>query len=647
MDHLTDAVIPKFFDTFVLIVVAVGVAAVAWISANLLFDQARHRWTRFSALASFATGFLGLLVLQGNRLLRPHGPGSETITAFGELVWTPLIGGLAVAALGTFMAGLDDPRQRRLVGLASGTGLGALIGARLVSSAQPELEPLALVVAAVTFTVLAVLVARLRGRNVGNAALWGGAFGWLIGAFGAPELGDGSMAEAIIGAVVPGALLGCRFGLTTNPNAGERARIDNRSRAWIFLTPAPTFVAIALVVPTIITIWLSLKDRDSEQWVWLSNYESIFSDARFFDVENWTDLFGSSIFWLGALLLGAGIMIGGARRKVTGEGFVPGGPAFSPLVLATILLTFAVFSVLRGTVFNSLWWVFTVTVFSTGLGLAIAVLADRARGESVAKSVIFMPMAISLVGASIIWRFVYIARDTSKPQTGVMNALWVGLGDWSTGDGLATVIGSAALWLIVAALGISVTRLLVRRRFDQLPLRVLCLVFVLWLSYRFSFDGIGGFRSDGDGGYRSDTVFFVQDQPFNNVWLMVILIWIQTGFAMVILSAAIKAVPSELIEAAAVDGATESETFWRVVLPQISTTIGVVITTLIVLVMKVYDIVKVVTNSNFETRVLANEMFQEAFLFQNTGVGAALAVLIFLSVLPVMVTNIRRMQREV
>jgi alpha-glucoside transport system permease protein len=127
---------------------------------------------------------------------------------------------------------------------------------------------------------------------------------------------------------------------------------------------------------------------------------------------------------------------------------------------------------------------------------------------------------------------------------------------------------------------------------------------------------------------------------------MVILIWIQTGFAMVILSAAIKAVPTEYIEAARVDGATPSQIFWRVTLPQISTTIGVVVTTLVVLVMKVFDIVKVVTNGNFGTQVLANDMYANAFQFQNYGRGAALAVLILLSVLPVMILNIRRMQED-
>ena len=130
------------------------------------------------------------------------------------------------------------------------------------------------------------------------------------------------------------------------------------------------------------------------------------------------------------------------------------------------------------------------------------------------------------------------------------------------------------------------------------------------------------------------------------MWLMVVLIWMQTGFAMVILSAAIKAVPTEYIEAAKMDGATTSQIFWRITVPQIAPTIGVVVTTLIVTVMKVYDIIKVMTNGQFGTQVLANDMYQQAFQFTNYGTGAALAVILFLSVLPVMVVNIRRMQRE-
>ncbi len=638
----------KVIETLILIVLAVGASAVLWIGANLVFDQARDHWRRFSALITFLVGFAGLLVLQGNRLLRSLGPGADDIGKFGELIATPILGGLVVGAIGAYMSNTESPRIRLAVGLSSGVVVGAAIGAWLAATARPNLQFGWLAVWTATAAATGFGVAALRGKHPPNGGLWGASIGWLLGAFAMPDLGAGTMAEAVLGTVVPGALLGYRFGTTRNLTKFQRRRLDNRSRAAIFLTPALVFVTIGLVAPTLITIWLSLKDRKSENWVWLENYRYVFTDPKSFDMGGWRDLFGSSIFWLGIILLAVGLVIGIVRRRFTGEGFVAGGPSFVPLLAASLLLVFAVFSVLRGTVMNNLWWAFTVTLFSTGLGLAIAVLADQAGLEKVAKSIIFMPMAISLVGASIIWRFVYIARDTSKPQTGVLNAVWVQLGRWSTGSGIPTVLGTVAIWLTVVLLAIGVARALVRRAYEKLPLLVMATGFVLWLAYRFSFDGIGGFRRNGGylDGYSDDTILFVQESPFNNVWLMVILIWIQTGFAMVILSAAIKAIPTELIEAASVDGATRSQTFWRVILPQISTTIGVVVTTLIVLVMKVYDIVKVVTNSNFGTQVLANDMFEEAFLFQNTGLGAALAMIIFFSVLPIMVVNIRRMQRE-
>jgi len=126
----------------------------------------------------------------------------------------------------------------------------------------------------------------------------------------------------------------------------------------------------------------------------------------------------------------------------------------------------------------------------------------------------------------------------------------------------------------------------------------------------------------------------------------VILIWIQTGFAMVILSSAIKAVPTELTEAAKMDGANENQTFWRVVVPQIAPTIGVVVTTLVVVVMKVFDIVKVTTNGNFDTQVIANQMFTSAFGNSDQGLGGAFAVILFISVIPIMFINIRRMQKN-
>ena len=143
-----------------------------------------------------------------------------------------------------------------------------------------------------------------------------------------------------------------------------------------------------------------------------------------------------------------------------------------------------------------------------------------------------------------------------------------------------------------------------------------------------------------------ETIFFLTEQPFNNVWLMLILIWIQTGFAMVIISAAIKAVPQEFIESAKVDGATESDIFWRVTLPTILPTIGVVVTTLIVQVTKVFDIVAVAgLRGTFGNDVLANQMITESFQIGNVGFGASIAIVMFLLVLPVMVYNIYSLQR--
>jgi alpha-glucoside transport system permease protein len=321
------------------------------------------------------------------------------------------------------------------------------------------------------------------------------------------------------------------------------------------------------------------------------------------------------------------------------------------MALGIFLVSFAVFATLRGTIFNNLWWVFTVTILATSLGLAIAVLADRARFESMAKSIIFLPMAISFVGAGIIWRFMYIARPPNKTQTGVMNALWVGLGKLSHSDGPRYIV-VAVLLLIIVGLAYLGYRGWKAGAMGLLAGTIVTALPLLWMIYRFIGIpglveplGLGGFTYTSAGELEAETILFLQTAPFNNVWLMVVLIWIQTGFTMVIFSAAIKGVPTDLIEAAKVDGATESQTFWRVVVPQIATTIGVVVTTLIVLVMKVFDIVKVMTNGNFDTQVLANEMWQRAFTEFNFGLGAAVAIVLFVSVLPVMYINIRRMQK--
>jgi len=232
----------------------------------------------------------------------------------------------------------------------------------------------------------------------------------------------------------------------------------------------------------------------------------------------------------------------------------------------------AALGALTGVVWNNIFWLILVTGFSTILGLAVAVLADRARGESIAKSLIFMPMAISFVGASVIWRFVYAFTPAEKDQIGLLNAVWV-----------------------------------------------------------------------GGGGAPQD---WIRQIPWNNLFLIAIMIWIQTGFAMVVLSAAIKGVPGELLEAARVDGASEVQSFWRVTLPQISTTIGVVVTTLMITVLKVFDIVQVMTGGNNDTDVIANRMFSEVFVNRDNGRGSALAVLLFVVVLPLMIVNVRRLQRS-
>ncbi len=404
-----------------------------------------------------------------------------------------------------------------------------------------------------------------------------------------------------------------------------------------------------LVIPAIRTMYLSLLDADSIDFVGIENYTDVFSDPNSLDLDNWTNMFTSVPFIIGMILLAIALAVGIMMKRRTGRAVEVGNPTGAPLVAGALLVSFGAFTAMRGTLINNLWWVVVVTFVSTAMGLAIAVLADQRKGERIAKSIIFMPMAISLVGASVIWRFVYTARDPSIEQTGVMNALWVGLGRLSTGSGIPTILTAAALGLVTLILFMMIARALVRQTYAKAVAPGIGLLLVGWFFIRFTGivgGGVGGFQTTADGAIQGETVFFLQETPYNNFWLMIIMIWIQTGFSMVILSAAIKAVPTELIEAAKIDGATNSQVFWRVTLPQIATTIGVVVTTLIVGVMKVFDIVKVTTNGLFGSQVLANQMFQEAFQFNNRGKGAALAILIFVAVLPVMIYNIRRMQRE-
>jgi len=633
----------KVRGTLVTVVIAVAASAGIWIGANLLFNQVRSRWQLFNTIAFATVGTLVGIMLHGNLVTIGSGDG------FLTWVVGPLAGAAAFGGLGFGLAGTDDPGRRRLVAIGGSSAIGLVIGAVIRDTYQPELDPVAIVVYTLIGVAIGAGISLLLKHPPVGGALVGGALGWIIGAWGAADLGDGSPVTSIIASLVPAALIGLRLGLSDNPDYKARVDLDNRSRAVIFLGPALLFIAVMLVIPAIRTAYLSLLDRDSVDFVGIENYTEVFQDPNSLDLGNWANMFTSVPFIIGAILLGIAFVVGIVMKQRTGRAVEVGNPTGAPLVVGVLLVTFGAFTAMRGTLINNLWWVVVVTFVSTAMGLAIAVLADQRGGERVAKSIIFMPMAISLVGASVIWRFVYTARDPSIEQTGVMNALWVGLGRLSTGSGLPTIITAAVLGLAVIGLFILIARALVRRTYAKMVVPGVALLLIGWFFIRFTGiigGGVGGFRTLPDGTIEGETIFFVQETPYNNFWLMVIMIWIQTGFSMVILSAAIKAVPTELIEAAKIDGATTSQVFWRVTLPQIATTIGVVVTTLIVGVMKVYDIVKVTTNGQFGSQVLANQMFQEAFGFQDRGKGAALAILIFVAVLPVMIYNIRRMQRE-
>ncbi|HET8619594.1 MAG TPA: sugar ABC transporter permease [Acidimicrobiales bacterium] len=375
-----------------------------------------------------------------------------------------------------------------------------------------------------------------------------------------------------LGGAALGALVGRLVWARHPPPAERRWRIPDRARPAIFLGPALLFLLITLVVPTLRTIYLSFRSARGEDYVGTANYRDILGDSNIFNIDSAADIFTSRLFIAGAVIgvvaLAWMVIRGVSTRR--GVDVTAPSPVLS-LTATAILVTLAAMGALRGVVWNNIYWVVFVTGLSTIIGLAIAVLADRSRGESVAKSLIFMPMAISFVGASVIWRFVYAFTPAGEDQIGVLNAAWVGLG------------GEPQTWL--------------------------------------------------------------QEAPWNSLFLIAIMIWIQTGFAMVVLSSAIKAVPTELLEAARVDGASEAQSFWRVTLPHIRSTVAVVVTTLIITVLKVYDIVKVMTNGEFATSVIANEMFDQAFILRDYGRGSVLAVILLVAVLPLMVMNIRRLRR--
>ena len=648
-------------QTSLKVALAVVFTGALWVGANLLFDQAYDHWTRFNTIIGAALGFVGYLVAESNGHLRtivdnpvrPFGTGLiEAITGWStrpfdlnSLLWG-LIGG---AALGLVMFLLSAPRQqlaRLPMAVVGFTAFGLLTAFALDDSVYPALDWSKLLVCTAVGLVVFGLVGLWRqGRAAAPlSVLTGVAAGWLVGAWGGADIGAGNFGEAVVATVVPAAAFGVRFGLAPEPDARKRRRIDQRSRSWIFVTPALAFITVGLVGPLVRTIYLSFHNRNGQKSVGLDNYHTIFTSKNFINTTNWQNIFTSRLFYLALALLVLGVIIGVLAGRRTSQPFERGPSSVGPILAAFFVLSCAVFASIRGTIMNNIWWVIVVTSLATALGLAVAVLADRAKAENTAKSLIFLPMAISFIGAGIIWRFMYQARDPSQNQTGVMNAIWVWIGQSTNST------GSEVIWLVVLFALALLFAWFVRKGVSAKAgttagFAAGFLILDAYLIYRILGPGLGGY-SIQDGVVTPQPVLFIQEGPFNNMWLMVVLIWVQTGFAMVILSAAIKAVPTELTEAAKVDGATESQVFWRITLPQIGPTVGVVVTALFVTVMKVFDIVYAMTNGNFGTQVIANQMWITAFGQSNLGLGSALAVVLFAFVIPVMWINIRRMQRE-
>ncbi|HJQ78014.1 MAG TPA: sugar ABC transporter permease [Acidimicrobiia bacterium] len=288
------------------------------------------------------------------------------------------------------------------------------------------------------------------------------------------------------------------------------ARVGASVRPFVFAGPAMVLLAFYLIYPAVNTFILSFQNSAGNEFVGFDNYTRIFTES---------------------------------------------------IYLIAIR--------------NSVAWVIIVPAIAVVVGLTFATLADKLprKSEAFSKSLVFLPMAISFVGASVVWTFIYSFRPEGfGEQIGLLNAIWVAFG------------AEPVNWL-------------------QLP---------LW----------------------------------NNLLLMVILIWLQTGFAMVILSSAIKSVPDDLLEAARIDGANEWAVFRKIVIPSIMSTIIVVWTTILITTWKVFDIVFVMTGGGFDTSVVAERMVTEFFTFFNQGMGAALAVILFIAVVPILVLNIKQFREQ-
>lgn len=288
----------------------------------------------------------------------------------------------------------------------------------------------------------------------------------------------------------------------------------DRLKPFLFILPAYAAIAVFVVYPAIQTVLYSFKTKvgfPAERWVGLDNYRNLLGSADF-----------------------------------------------------------------RDAMFNTVLWIAIVPTATVLTGLGVAVLSDRLRerAERTVKTLFFIPMAISLVGAGTVWGLVYDFRPAGDPQVGIQNAI-------------VTTFGR-------------------------------------------------------------DPVAWLQESSlhFNSLLLMVMLLWAQAGFAMVLLSAAVKGVPADTLEAARIDGANEIQIFLRVVVPQIWPTIVTVFVTCLIGVMKVFDVVYVMTNGNFNTNVAANEFYAQFFANNNQGAASAIVVLLIIAIIPVMAYQVRNFRAE-
>ncbi len=366
----------------------------------------------------------------------------------------------------------------------------------------------------------------------------------------------------------------------TGPNAGRNINRANQIRPWLFLFPAMFALALYLGYPVFETLRLSLTDRQQ--------------GGAFVGLANYNQMFSEPKFWE-------------AMR-------------------------------------NNMLWLIVVPATSTAFGLLVAQLTDRIGWGNIAKSIIFMPMAISFVGASVIFKLIYDARPEDSAQIGVLNAVWMTF-EGGFGSVLFLKIFPVLLLLSFAAIVAYVGYIILKMSGGLWTtiFKVAAGVFVAWMVFLSLNSVLGVATADLPYGEPQNWLTL----PFyNNFFLMVVLIWIQTGFAMVILSAALRGIPEETVEAAIVDGANPFQIFFRIKVPQIMPTIVVVWTTITLTVLKVFDIVFAMTNGQWQTQVLANYMYDKLFRANDWGVGSASAIIIMLLVSPILIWNVYNARKE-